>query len=214
MTFPTGLKLNYANKQKHGNVIVKQGEGVVIEWTVDKAQQIFGIDTSSLSSPSSDDYKNDEHPDVDTVARQEYEELVTESSTVKEPLLTTPSSLPAASTKKALKLDDCLNEFTATEILGGEDLRYCPQCKNHARVSRKIDLWRLPGTLVIHLKRLLRGVQDFGNKIDTYIEFPTTGLDLTDRVLANNDLEEGQKERFIYDLYAVVNHYGGGGGGH
>ena len=41
------------------------------------------------------------------------------------------------------------------------------------------------------------------------VDFPTEGLDLTNRVA----LKEKDKET-IYDLIAVDNHYGGLGGGH
>ena len=31
--------------------------------------------------------------------------------------------------------------------------RYCPECKERVQASKKINLWKLPDILVIHLKR-------------------------------------------------------------
>jgi hypothetical protein len=91
---------------------------------------------------------------------------------------------------------------------------------------------------VVHLKRFSSG-RISRDKIDSVIDFPIDGLDLTDRVVgaqaihqlqdeegdgedrlmesigsldANDDAVESDAP--IYDLYAVDNHFGGLGGGH
>ncbi|KAL9425121.1 hypothetical protein AB3S75_032119 [Citrus x aurantiifolia] len=60
-------------------------------------------------------------------------------------------------TKKArtepLSLYTCLEAFLREEPLVPEDMWYCPQCKERRQASKKLDLWRLPEVLVIHLKR-------------------------------------------------------------
>ncbi|KAG4180900.1 hypothetical protein ERO13_A10G193900v2 [Gossypium hirsutum] len=60
-------------------------------------------------------------------------------------------------TKKArtepLSLYTCLEAFLREEPLVPEDMWYCPQCKEQRQASKKLDLWRLPEVLVIHLKR-------------------------------------------------------------
>ena len=88
-------------------------------------------------------------------------------------------------------------------LLGG---RYCPQCKVHRQASKKLDLWRLPDILVVHLKRFSFN-RGFRGKLDIFVDFPMTKLDLSKYVAP----EEGGH---VYDLYAVSNHYGGMGGGH
>ena len=45
-------------------------------------------------------------------------------------------------------------------------------------------------------------------KIENLVEFPIEGLDLTKYLPKNN------KEKYIYDLFAVANHVGGLHGGH
>jgi len=128
---------------------------------------------------------------------------------------------------KGLSIDDCLMEFTKEEQLGEDDLWYCPRCKKHQQATKKFDLWRVPDILAVHLKRFSnsRALRD---KIDTFVDFPTQGLDLTDLV---GERKVGQKlaasgvdieglgignveEPLIYDLYAVDEHLGGLGGGH
>lgn len=135
----------------------------------------------------------------------------------------------AASEKrnKGLSIDDCLTEFTKEEQLGEDDLWYCPRCKKHQQATKKFDLWRVPDILAVHLKRFSnsRALRD---KIDTFVDFPVQGLDLTDLVgerkvgqrlaEAGIDIEElgigNVEEPLIYDLYAVDEHLGGLGGGH
>lgn len=135
----------------------------------------------------------------------------------------------AASEKrnKGLSIDDCLTEFTKEEQLGEDDLWYCPRCKKHQQATKKFDLWKVPDILAVHLKRFSnsRALRD---KIDTFVDFPIQGLDLTKLVgerkvgqrLAENgiDIEElgigNVEEPLIYDLYAVDEHLGGLGGGH
>uniref|UniRef100_A0A453BM34 USP domain-containing protein n=1 Tax=Aegilops tauschii subsp. strangulata TaxID=200361 RepID=A0A453BM34_AEGTS len=46
----------------------------------------------------------------------------------------------------------CLEAFLKEEPLGPEDMWYCPCCKKHQQAMKKLDLWRLPEVLVIHLK--------------------------------------------------------------
>lgn len=48
------------------------------------------------------------------------------------------------------------------------------------------------------------------NKLDTFVNFPVHNLDLTKYV----QQKIGIPQSFIYELYAVSNHYGGLGGGH
>lgn len=203
LNFPTGSSVHWLSNDADDPIILEQGQGVLLEWNISKAQQVFGSHSSSLRSP----YDHDHHSDINTEAWREYEELTSNNSTFKKSRMTTRS----ASSKISSTLDDCLNEFTNDEKLGTNDLWYCPRCKKHQRASKKIDIWRLPEIMVVHLKRFSQ-VRSWGNKIDTYIDFPIQGLNMTDRVLST--AFQGEENNLIYDLYAIDNHYGGLGGGH
>jgi hypothetical protein len=109
---------------------------------------------------------------------------------------------------KHLNLNDCFDEFSKAEQLGEDDAWYCPQCKKHQQATKKLDIWKLPEVLVVHLKRFSHS-RYRRDKLENVIDFPLNGLDLTSRVAHTN-----QGEECIYDLYAISNHFGGLGGGH
>jgi ubiquitin carboxyl-terminal hydrolase 4/11/15 len=110
----------------------------------------------------------------------------------------------------ALTLKDCLTLFCQTERLGKNDEWYCPKCKEFVQATKKFDLWKLPEILVIHLKRF-QYTKWWRDKIDTYVDYPISGLDLSEFVLSAQ-----YKKMFscVYDLFAISVHSGGLGGGH
>ncbi|KAF8318779.1 UCH-domain-containing protein [Clavulina sp. PMI_390] len=129
---------------------------------------------------------------------------------------------------KNITLEDCLDEFTREEVLGEDDLWYCPQCKKHQQATKQFQLWKIPDVLVVHLKRFSSS-RSLRDKIDALVEFPIEGLDLSSRVgekqfaaeyeqefgtLEGTGLESVATEPVVYDLFAVDEHLGGLGGGH
>jgi len=54
-----------------------------------------------------------------------------------------------------ISVHDCLRFFSTTEQLGEDDPWYCPTCKEHVRAYKKLEIYRLPRVLVVHLKRFL-----------------------------------------------------------
>jgi len=119
--------------------------------------------------------------------------------------------------QKAYSLYDCFDLFTKPEILDQENLWYCSKCKEHKQATKKMDVYKLPNTLILHLKRFktsrVHSIGSFyfsggSSKITTLIDFPIEGLDLTKYTLGKYD------EPPIYDLFAITNHYGSLGGGH
>lgn len=110
---------------------------------------------------------------------------------------------------KSLTLKDCLETFSKPEILGQNDLWYCPTCKEHRQAEKQIEIWNTPDILTMHLKRF-ENQRRFSDKIDAVIDFPIEGLDM--KPFVSNKAGDGKS--YIYDLVAVDNHYGGLGGGH
>jgi hypothetical protein len=160
---------------------LKQGQGILIEWSASKARQFFGTNTlnNEINTESWFDYDHEK------------------------------SNFSRTSNKSSglITLDDCLDEFTGDEKLENQDSWYCPRCKKHQRTLKKMDIWKLPEIMVVHLKRFSQ-VRLSGNKVNTMIDFPLNSLDMANRVLGH------QNESLIYDLYAVDNHYGDISGGH
>ncbi|KAG4183297.1 hypothetical protein ERO13_A09G101100v2 [Gossypium hirsutum] len=110
--------------------------------------------------------------------------------------------------QESVSLYKCLQAFLMEEPLGPEDMWYCPRCKEHHQASKKLDLWRLPEIVVIHLKRFSYN-RFLKNKLETYVDFPIDNLDLSNYIGSRNGELSNR-----YMLYAVSNHYGSMGGGH
>lgn len=111
-------------------------------------------------------------------------------------------------TQESVSIYKCLEAFLKEEPLGPEDMWYCPNCKKPQQATKKLDLWRLPEILVIHLKRFSYS-RYFKNKLETFVDFPIDDLDLSTYVAHGNS-----QSSIRYVLYAVSCHYGGLGGGH
>lgn len=113
---------------------------------------------------------------------------------------------------------DCLSWFSTEETLTGNDKWYCAKCKNHVNALKKMEVYRAPEFLIIHLKRFSHQRASFfsSKKINELINFPIEGLDLSEYVLQNTQQASGKKgqESYVYDLYAVSNHFGSLNGGH
>ncbi|PAV83508.1 hypothetical protein WR25_15949 isoform A [Diploscapter pachys] len=109
--------------------------------------------------------------------------------------------------RKDISLIECIDLFTRREQLGEEDSWFCPQCKKHERATKKLDLWKLPEILIVHLKRFQYS-RFSRDKIDMNVSIPVKNFHLNDRV-ANE-----KHEPVAYSLIAISNHMGGLGGGH
>lgn len=104
---------------------------------------------------------------------------------------------PSSQYRSSIPLYECINNFTTTEKLGVEDSWYCPTCKTHQQATKKFDLWELPNVLIVHLKRFSYS-RHWRDKLDTLVDFPVTGLDMSAHVIHNPD-----KKPILYDLIAV-----------
>jgi ubiquitin C-terminal hydrolase len=74
--------------------------------------------------------------------------------------------------------------------------------------TKKMDVWRCPDTLIIHLKRF-QHTRYSREKLDTLVDFPLEGLDMAPWIGSASN-----RKNAVYDLYAISNHMGGMGGGH
>ncbi|KAJ8494133.1 hypothetical protein OPV22_015854 [Ensete ventricosum] len=109
--------------------------------------------------------------------------------------------------QESVSLYSCLEAFLKEEPLGPEDMWYCPSCKKHQQACKKLDLWRLPEVLIIHLKRFSYS-RFINNKLEMFVDFPIRDLDLSTYIACKS------RGSSVYRLYAVSNHYGNMGGGH
>lgn len=110
----------------------------------------------------------------------------------------------------AVTLMDCITKHCEKEQLEETEAWYCSSCKEHVRGFKEEYIYKAPPILIVNLKRFIFSPTTHRrNKIDTFIDFPLEGLDLSQFVMSWKEGEEP-----IYDLYAVSNHFGGLGGGH
>ncbi|KAI9887124.1 MAG: CSN-associated deubiquitinating enzyme Ubp12 [Watsoniomyces obsoletus] len=194
-----GAKYTYSRKQQRieseaesvdvvtPGPLIRLGEGLILEWDPAVYSSLFnGQDDSGLRGRST--WEPREH-------------LIDEE-------LLRKRAVRATRRKQGVSLEDCLDEFDKEEILSENNAWYCPKCKAFRRASKKLELWKAPDILIIHLKRFSAS-RTLRDKLEVFVDFPTEGLDLTKRVAMK---EEGKET--VYDLIAVDNHYGGLGGGH
>ncbi|KAM5235535.1 ubiquitin carboxyl-terminal hydrolase 8-like [Ctenodactylus gundi] len=115
-------------------------------------------------------------------------------------------SLPLASTSKCT-LQDCLRLFSKEEKLTDNNRFYCSHCRARRDSLKKIEIWKLPPVLLVHLKRFSYDGR-WKQKLQTSVDFPLENLDLAQYVIGpKNNLKR-------YNLFSVSNHYGGLDGGH
>jgi ubiquitin carboxyl-terminal hydrolase 8 len=112
--------------------------------------------------------------------------------------------------EKSITLQQALENFTAEEELGEDNEWYCPKCKEQRRAYKKLDIWRLPEVLILHLKRFSQGKYR-RSKLECMVDFPSKGLDMSPYVV---DASPHRNDNNVYDLFAVSCHSGGLGGGH
>jgi len=107
-------------------------------------------------------------------------------------------------------LNDCLEMFMKEEVLDGQNMSYCSNCKKLQKTHKRLHLHKLPNTLVLHLKR-------FGNsrrKKQNKISYPVNGLNLLPFLSKNTRNRTSSRRVPLYDLYAVCHHIGTSYSGH
>lgn len=111
--------------------------------------------------------------------------------------------------KEPLTLLSCIDAFSQSEILGPENLWFCPHCQENREVEKLIRIKELPTVLIVHLKRFaFHGTQ--GDKIDAPVKFPFNSVDFNSYVYT----ADGAHDIPEYDLIGCVLHVGGLHGGH
>jgi len=110
--------------------------------------------------------------------------------------------------KKSVDLQHCIDLFCQKEKLDGDNKWYCPKCKKFQVATKKLDVWKFPAILIIHLKRFQHDKSGRRSKLNTLVNFEIEDMDLTQYA------KGPQKDDPMYDLFAVVNHHGSLGGGH
>ena len=99
-------------------------------------------------------------------------------------------------TQNAVDLAECIKEFTKEEKLDKEEKWFCPKCKEFQESIKKIDIWKCPNILVVHLKRF-KYTRHKRAKIRTLVKSPLINFNMEGLVAGK------QKETPMFDLFAI-----------
>jgi len=102
--------------------------------------------------------------------------------------------------KKDITIYDCLDLYTINEEIAITD----EKTKESVNCIRNIRAWRFPNVLILCFNRFTNDRV----KINLPIDFPINNLNLNKYVVGY------EKQKSIYDLFAICNHMGGLDGGH
>ena len=127
------------------------------------------------------------------------------------PLFNEKSTAEIKSSRNNLSVYDAFDLFNKEEYLEGDNQWYCNNCKQHQNAAKKIEIYKTPLYLIIQLKRFkqrnsfVRFIM--GSKNTTYINYKEV-------LNVNNFVVGPDKDKSIYDLYAITIHKEFMNGGH
>lgn len=56
----------------------------------------------------------------------------------------------------SIKIEECINMFEREEILGQDNLWFCPRCKDFVPAKKQMKIFKAPKILIFCLKRFKR----------------------------------------------------------
>ena len=119
--------------------------------------------------------------------------------------------------KQSHTLTTCIESFLQKEILDENNMWYCPSCKEHRQAFKQIQLMKLPRYLIIQLKRFKNETSFYyGNsKNSIEVDFPLHNLNMNKYIHQSNTTNTNTRNTsYVYDLFAISQHYGISFGGH
>ena len=115
-------------------------------------------------------------------------------------------------TYENILLKDCLELFISNENVQEDDTWYCSICKKLQKSKQKLQIYKPPNYLIILLKRYNfkknYGNIYYGEKNNTFITYEINNFDIREYIVGP------EKDKAIYDLYGVIEHYGTMNQGH
>jgi ubiquitin C-terminal hydrolase len=144
----------------------------------------------------------DGRPNISSVLSIRPEPIMTINLPIPKPEFVRRNHVIRGNPSPMIDIYDCLDLYTMPELLTGDNQWFNESLNKKQDVARQTSFFQLADIVIIDLKRFS---MHYG-KIQHSIDFPLEGLDLNKYVISSGS--------YIYDLYAVCNHYGGLGGGH
>ena len=106
-----------------------------------------------------------------------------------------------------ITLEDCLHLFNIEEHLENGNEWFCKKCQHNVNALKKLEFFYLPKIMCICLSRFKKNGDDY-TKDDKFVDYPLKNLNMN-KFMA---LKDGKN--YIYDIFAVSEHYGNRGEGH
>ena len=100
-----------------------------------------------------------------------------------------------------LSLDECLKSFIKEEKLSKGEEWDCPYCFNKVLAKKKIEFYYLPKIFIICFARFTKENNELV-KNEEDIEFKINDMDMKEYMIGPD------REHSIYDLFAIIQHYG------
>jgi ubiquitin C-terminal hydrolase len=100
-------------------------------------------------------------------------------------------------------IEECMDSYVKPEILDGDNAWMCDKCGVKRAAHRSHLFWNIPETFMLVLKKFRGGTQ----KINSRVSFDKT-------INMNKYVMTPSKSGWIYQPFAIVNHYGSLNSGH
>lgn len=120
----------------------------------------------------------------------------------------TRSEINEIDKNKQVTLFDCFDIHCMSEELTGDNAWFNEKTGKKEDVKKQIIYWSLPNVMIIDLQRFTVSYNGTMKKNQISIEIPMNNVDFSKYV------EGYDKEKYIYDLFAICNHSGSVYGGH
>ena len=114
--------------------------------------------------------------------------------------------------RESINIEDCFKKYSEEEIIEGEYMLHCSQCKEKTKSNKRISIWEPPEILIIQFNRFNNEI--INNRFQgitknyTNVEFPITELDIKSLQL---DIHLTENK---YELISLCEHRGSISGGH
>eukprot|EP00826_Nyctotherus_ovalis_P007327 TRINITY_DN1181_c0_g1_i2.p1 TRINITY_DN1181_c0_g1~~TRINITY_DN1181_c0_g1_i2.p1 ORF type:complete len:1112 (-),score=340.77 TRINITY_DN1181_c0_g1_i2:62-3397(-) len=109
--------------------------------------------------------------------------------------------------RKRISIYDCLDAFSKEEELDKDNMWECNKCREKVQALKKLNISKAPPILIVQLNRFVHeDVYSATRKVESFVDYPIEGFSL-ERYVSG-------KEKVLYNLFGVTNHFGAAGDGH
>ncbi|KAF0314545.1 Ubiquitin carboxyl-terminal hydrolase 8 [Amphibalanus amphitrite] len=114
-------------------------------------------------------------------------------------------SVPMPARASQCSLHECIQLFVEGDTISGWT---CPECQSSDGATKRLDIWRIPPVLIIHVQRFYN--DGAWKKNQSSVLFPLKNLDVSPHLA----IKDAHQQHHRYHLYGVVNHFGSMDSGH